>query len=537
MRTAVDGDLGLRRGRRERGGEGAESGLRRPAGRRLPTWAGDGGRGGCSSPSAWSRGSCSARRCGSTRRSASTSPASPSATCSRRCATTATRRSTTCCSTSGWRWSASPTSRCGRCRASSPWPRCRWPGSPGRRLAGTAGGALGRGRPGPVAVRGALRHRDPHVLAGHAAGPGRLPAADRRPRAADVARLGGLTLHLRGLLCSATTGPSTSSPRSAACSSCGRGGAPTTGRPPSGPPWPSPSGGVLFLPWVGGFLYQARPHRHTVGLAVPARPPSSRPRSWTWAAARSPRPRSTAASCWCCCLLGLFAAEPRATPSTSTCAPCPTVRWELAVSVALVIAVGAVVGYATNATFQGRYAATVVPLVLLAVAVGLTRLPRPAALVAGGVFVGLVAVRHRWGELLPAHPVGRRGRRGARPGPARRRGRVLPRPARPRVLTRDARRPRRDGLPDAGGARAGRLGRLRRAQRRGRHRRRSPRTSWPRPTGTPCSWCGCPTTTRRHPVRGPHGQPWALSEGLVRPDESRFFEPAYLTGGRRPAHG
>jgi hypothetical protein len=66
----------------------------------------------------------------------------------------------------------------------------------------------------------------------------------------------------------------------------------------------------------------------------------------------------------------------------------PTVRWELAV-VILVLAVGAVIGYATNATFQGRYAATVVPLVLLAVAVGLARLPGTAALVAGGVFVAL----------------------------------------------------------------------------------------------------------------------------------------------------
>ncbi|MFP3900677.1 MAG: hypothetical protein ACLFXM_07460, partial [Acidimicrobiia bacterium] len=59
---------------------------------------------------------------------------------------------------------------------------------------------------------------------------------------------------------------------------------------------------------------------------------------------------------------------------------------ELAV-VVLTIALGAAVGYVTDATFQSRYAAVFAPLLLLAVAVGIARLPGAARVVGGGIWV------------------------------------------------------------------------------------------------------------------------------------------------------
>ena len=147
------------------------------------------------------------------------------------------------------------------------------------------------------------------------------------------------------------------------------------------------AGGLLFLPWIGGFLYQSahtgtpwgRPFRPTAIVQTTLIDMGGG--SVTEAALYGGVVLVLA-------LLGLFAvraADPIVELDVRTT---PTVRRELA-TVTLVLAIGAVVGYATDATFQGRYAATVVPLVLLAVAVGLARLPGAAPLVAGGVFVGL----------------------------------------------------------------------------------------------------------------------------------------------------
>ena len=147
------------------------------------------------------------------------------------------------------------------------------------------------------------------------------------------------------------------------------------------------AGGLLFLPWLGGFLYQSA---HTgTPWGSPFRPTAIVQTTLIEMGGGS----VTEASLYggvvlVLVLLGLFAiraADPIVELDMRTA---PTVRTELAV-VTLVLAAGAVVGYATDATFQGRYAATVVPLVLLAVAVGLARLPGSAQLVAGGVYVGL----------------------------------------------------------------------------------------------------------------------------------------------------
>jgi mannosyltransferase len=147
------------------------------------------------------------------------------------------------------------------------------------------------------------------------------------------------------------------------------------------------AGGLLFLPWIGGFLYQAG---HTgTPWGSPFRPTAIVQTALIEMGGGS----VTEASLYggvllVLSLLGLLAVRAAGPIVDLDMRTAPTVRWELAV-VILVLAVGAVIGYATNATFQGRYAATVVPLVLLAVAVGLARLPGTAALVAGGVFVAL----------------------------------------------------------------------------------------------------------------------------------------------------
>jgi hypothetical protein len=147
------------------------------------------------------------------------------------------------------------------------------------------------------------------------------------------------------------------------------------------------AGGLLFLPWVGGFLYQSA---HTgTPWGSPFRPTAILQTTLIDMGGGA----VTEASLYggvllVLALLGLFAVRAAGSMVDLDMRTAPTVRWELAV-VTLVIAIGTVVGYATNATFQGRYAATVVPLVLLAVAVGLARLPGAAALVAGGVFVAM----------------------------------------------------------------------------------------------------------------------------------------------------
>ena len=147
------------------------------------------------------------------------------------------------------------------------------------------------------------------------------------------------------------------------------------------------AGGLLFLPWIGGFLYQSA---HTgTPWGSPFRPTAIVQTALIDMGGGTVTEASLYGSVvLALVLLGLFAVRSAGPTVELDVRTAPTVRWEVAVAVT-VLAIGAVVGYATNATFQGRYAATIVPLVLLAVAVGLARLPGAAALVAGGVAVGL----------------------------------------------------------------------------------------------------------------------------------------------------
>ena len=66
----------------------------------------------------------------------------------------------------------------------------------------------------------------------------------------------------------------------------------------------------------------------------------------------------------------------------------PIVRRELAIVIGTA-AVGTIVGYATSATYQSRYAAVFAPFILLAVAIGITRFVGAARLVAAGAWVAL----------------------------------------------------------------------------------------------------------------------------------------------------
>jgi hypothetical protein len=154
------------------------------------------------------------------------------------------------------------------------------------------------------------------------------------------------------------------------------------------------AGGLLFLPWLGGFLYQTA---HTgTPWGAPFRPTA------IVASVLMDMGGGTVAEATlygavvlALVLLGLFAVRSGDGEVTLDVRTSPTVRHELLV-VSLVLAIGALVGIATSATFQSRYAAVVVPLVLLAAAVGIVRLPGRARLVVGAVYLGLAAFGLGW---------------------------------------------------------------------------------------------------------------------------------------------
>ncbi|HEX6421406.1 MAG TPA: glycosyltransferase family 39 protein [Acidimicrobiales bacterium] len=154
------------------------------------------------------------------------------------------------------------------------------------------------------------------------------------------------------------------------------------------------AGGALFLPWLGGFLYQAahtgtpwgRPFRPTAIVQTTLEDMGGG--TMTEAGLYGSVVLALA-------LLALFAARSSGHEVVLDLRTAPTVRGELAV-VALVLGIGAVAGYLTSATFQSRYAAVVVPLLLLAVAVGITRLPGPARPVAGAAYVALALLGLVW---------------------------------------------------------------------------------------------------------------------------------------------
>ena len=154
------------------------------------------------------------------------------------------------------------------------------------------------------------------------------------------------------------------------------------------------AGGLLFLPWLGGFLYQA------ANTGTPWGSPF-RPTAIVQATlADLGGGELTEASLYgtlvvLLMLVALFAARATGHEIALDVRTVPAVRRELLV-VALVLAVGAVAGLATSATFQSRYAAVVVPLMLLAVAVGIVRVPGIARLVVGAAYVGLAVAGVGW---------------------------------------------------------------------------------------------------------------------------------------------
>jgi mannosyltransferase len=147
------------------------------------------------------------------------------------------------------------------------------------------------------------------------------------------------------------------------------------------------AGGLLFLPWLGGFLYQAG---HTgTPWGAPFRPTEVIQSTLSDLGGGLVSEALLGGSALLLlALLALFAVRSGSDEITLDVRTAPTVRIELAV-VALTAALGCLAGYATNATYQSRYAAVFVPLFLLAVAIGITRVPGAARVVVGGLFVGL----------------------------------------------------------------------------------------------------------------------------------------------------
>jgi mannosyltransferase len=158
------------------------------------------------------------------------------------------------------------------------------------------------------------------------------------------------------------------------------------------------TGGLLFLPWLPSFWYQAT---HTgTPWADPTRPLAIVQRTLGDLGGGNNLPEAMiyGSALLILCLLAVFAARSQDRELVVDLRTIPTVRRELDV-VVLTVALGAVGGYATSSTFESRYAAVLVPLVLLAAAVGVSRLPRTPRLVAGSAFVllsvpGLMWVQH-----------------------------------------------------------------------------------------------------------------------------------------------
>jgi mannosyltransferase len=154
------------------------------------------------------------------------------------------------------------------------------------------------------------------------------------------------------------------------------------------------AGGVLFLPWLGGFLYQSANTGTPWG--EPFRPTAIVETALLDLGGGTVTEASLYGTAVVVLLLfALFVARSAGHEMTLDLRTAPTLRRELAL-VGLVMVIGCLAGYTTNATFQSRYAAVIVPLVLLAVAVGITRVPGPARLVAGGIYLVLALAGVGW---------------------------------------------------------------------------------------------------------------------------------------------
>jgi mannosyltransferase len=154
------------------------------------------------------------------------------------------------------------------------------------------------------------------------------------------------------------------------------------------------AGGVLFLPWLGGFLYQGS---HTgTPWGAPYRPTELIQTTLNdLGGGLFSEAFLSGSAVLVLVFVALFATRSSRTEMTLDLHTTPIVRRELLLVIGTA-AVGTVVGYATSATYQSRYAAVFVPFVLLAVAVGITRFVGPARLVAGGAWVVLAIFGLVW---------------------------------------------------------------------------------------------------------------------------------------------
>lgn len=156
------------------------------------------------------------------------------------------------------------------------------------------------------------------------------------------------------------------------------------------------AGGVLFLPWLPGFLYQSS---HTgTPWAEPVRPVTLIEMTLQdLGGGEVSEGKLGGAVLLSLCLLGLFVVRSAGREMVLDGHTAPTVRREMGV-VALTVAIGCLVGYATGSTFQSRYAAVFAPFVLLAAAIGVTRFPGVARAVGGGIFLMLSVAGISWVE-------------------------------------------------------------------------------------------------------------------------------------------
>src|SRR5690606_11042350 len=146
------------------------------------------------------------------------------------------------------------------------------------------------------------------------------------------------------------------------------------------------AGGLLFLPWLGSFLYQMA---HTgTPWGEPLRPTAVLQVTLTEIGGGATESALAGTVTVVLALVALLAVRSSGRQLTLDLRTAPTVRWELAVFAATLL-LGALVAYVTSSTYQSRYAAVVVPLLLVAVAVGIVRLPAVARAVAGGAWVVL----------------------------------------------------------------------------------------------------------------------------------------------------
>lgn len=155
------------------------------------------------------------------------------------------------------------------------------------------------------------------------------------------------------------------------------------------------AGGLLFLPWLPNFLYQAG---HTgTPWAGPMRPLAIVELTLVDMGGGGLVNESFfyGAAVVLLCLAAVFVVASDGPRLSLDLRTVPGARVELAV-VGLTLGLGCLAAYVASSTFQARYAATFVPLVYLVVALGLARLPTVARGVLGGLLLVLSLVGIGW---------------------------------------------------------------------------------------------------------------------------------------------